>query len=196
MRNSLAQRAELCAVRRLYRIVEAARPALVGHQANISAPAGVNFTKVPTRSGEAKPACNPQAQPTNNEKQGRGTKYDGGIDQQWDGIVAFCGRNEVAPRPCLGRLWRAALGHESRPFRSCSPRRRVNVPNVRGCNTKGADPNKRKSKPHAKHTIYPIHLIFAFSPASPGHWLICQHHQSLHNCAEANEHDEQLEQLR
>ncbi|MBR1251337.1 hypothetical protein JQ609_31015 [Bradyrhizobium sp. AUGA SZCCT0169] len=29
-----------------------------------------------------------------------------------------------------------------------------------------------------------------------GHWLIGQHHQSLHNRAETNEYNEQLEEIR
>ncbi|MBR1302146.1 hypothetical protein [Bradyrhizobium sp. AUGA SZCCT0042] len=38
---------------------------------------------------------------------------------------------------------------------------------------------------------------FAFNPISTsrGHWLISQHQQSLHNRAETNEYNEQLEEI-
>jgi hypothetical protein len=42
-----------------------------------------------------------------------------------------------------------------------------------------------------------IARFFTFSPSSTsrGHWLICQRQHSLHDCAEANEHHEQLKQI-
>ena len=61
-------------------------------------PAAVNKQQKACMANAKQNPRNPQAEPTNNEKQDRGTKYDGRIDQQRDGRTTVLSLTLVAYR--------------------------------------------------------------------------------------------------